>query len=391
MTYAANFLQTVSNSLLFRYSDFVTFCHGTEVDLGWIVGVGMVGSLSMRLFQGTGIDRYGARLIWLSSSLLCISSLFGHLLITRVDQPGVYILRIVYQTAVSGFFGSSITFVSGQAPVMRVAEVVGTLGTSGFAGMVVGTQIGDAIARATDQPESLVHYLFLGAACLSGLSLMFSILATRNYTPPAKRTHPPIIVPLRRYHPGRLMLVAAAMGFGLGLPSTFLRPFSKELGIEEIGGFFMIYAPTGFVARLLTRHHHRKHGINLMITQGLLFMIAGMLSFLFVSNRWQLAIPAVFIGIAHAMLFPAVLAGGVHKFPTRFRGLGTTLILSMNDMGMLIATPLQGEILHVSKNLGLASYPSMFVAVAAALLLVLLYFVSDGRLWRDTETAENQA
>ena len=43
---------------LFRYADFVTCLGGSEYELGWIVGVGMLGSIAMRIFQGVGIDRY---------------------------------------------------------------------------------------------------------------------------------------------------------------------------------------------------------------------------------------------------------------------------------------------------------------------------------------------
>jgi len=46
--FLANFLVTVSVAVLFRYADFITFLDGTELHLGWIVGIGMVGSLSMR-------------------------------------------------------------------------------------------------------------------------------------------------------------------------------------------------------------------------------------------------------------------------------------------------------------------------------------------------------
>ena len=41
-------------SLLYRYADFVRLLGGTEFHLGWIVGVGMVGSIFMRLALGRG-------------------------------------------------------------------------------------------------------------------------------------------------------------------------------------------------------------------------------------------------------------------------------------------------------------------------------------------------
>ncbi len=46
--YAANTLTAVALGLTYRYADFVTFLGGTEFHLGWIVGVGMIGSVLPR-------------------------------------------------------------------------------------------------------------------------------------------------------------------------------------------------------------------------------------------------------------------------------------------------------------------------------------------------------
>src|SRR5437016_6297132 len=65
LSYLALTSLMVAVSLMYRYADFITFLGGTELELGVVVGVGMVGSLLMRLAQGVGIDRYGSRHIWI--------------------------------------------------------------------------------------------------------------------------------------------------------------------------------------------------------------------------------------------------------------------------------------------------------------------------------------
>ena len=50
-TYVANSLMMVAISLLYRYGDFVSVVGGSEVDLGWLVAAGMVGSLLTRSRQ----------------------------------------------------------------------------------------------------------------------------------------------------------------------------------------------------------------------------------------------------------------------------------------------------------------------------------------------------
>ena len=107
-------------SALFRYADFVRFLVGegghVEGHLGWIVGVGMVGTLAMRGFQGYAIDHYGPRLVWLASVVILAASLMAHLTVQRVDTPPIYLLRILMMTGIAGAFGSAITFTSLRSP-----------------------------------------------------------------------------------------------------------------------------------------------------------------------------------------------------------------------------------------------------------------------------------
>ena len=79
LAFLSNVLSAVAVCLLFRYADFITLLGGTEFHLGWIVGVGMVGSLLTRSFLGSWIDRHGTRWMWLCSLLLFAGTCFAHL------------------------------------------------------------------------------------------------------------------------------------------------------------------------------------------------------------------------------------------------------------------------------------------------------------------------
>lgn len=382
LTYVANSTMMVAVSLLFRYADYVKLHGGGELELGQIVGIGMVGSLLVRLAQGVGIDRYGPRVIWLLSTLLFGVSCLGHLLANDLHAPWVYFWRIIMQTAVAGFFGSSITFVSGRAPVHRVAEVVGTLGTSGFVGMAIGTHLGDWLFTRSRHwtTADAVEAMFLAAAGVSGLSLAASWLATRGHTVPRRRHRPPLGRLLARYHPGVLLLVAVAMGFGLSLPATFVRPYAQELHISRIGLFFTFYPLTAFIMRLATARVPGWLGIRVMILAGMLLITVSMPLFLIVREPIHLIVPALALGAAHASLFPSVVAGGSGAFPHRHRGLGTTLMLAMFDLGNLIGAPTVGLLLHSAKSMGVPAYPTMFVVVACLLgSCGVLYAIWGGR------------
>ncbi len=374
LTYIGNSAFTVAMALMYRYADFVLYLGGTEWNVGLIAGVGMVGSLLMRFFQGFGIDHFGPRRIWLWSSAAFVVSLLAHLSINNVHGPAIFLLRVCYATSIAGVLGSSITSISRKLPLARTAEVIGMLGTSGFIGMAVGPLLGDVFCGHEPITRSDLNTLFLVAAVLGVISFVCAELATRNEPRPRRRRRPPLVWLLGRYHPGSVMVLAIVMGIGLVIPTTFLPTFIEQCGIEHTGTFFLAYAGTAFVARMLTRNLPHTVGVRPMIYIGLASLAVSFLLYLPVTTQWGLAIPGVFAGISHAVLFPSVTAKGSTSFPSRYRGLGTTLMLAMLDTGMFVGNPLIGRMVEFSKAIGWPPYTTTFVTLAIGVSLVGVWY-----------------
>ncbi len=374
LTYLANTSLMVTVSLLFRYGDFVASIGGGEAELGWIVGVGAVGSLAMRCAQGVGIDRHGPRLVWISSLVVVLVALLGHLAIDSAEGPLVYVVRLAYHCGLAGAFGASITFISLRAPVVRMAEMIGMLGSSGFVGMALGSNLGDWITGAGGDSEMAVPRLFLAAAALTGISLTAAIAATQGQLRPPRRRKISVWGLLARYHPGGMLIMGIAMGIGLGLPGTFLSPFARTVGIANIGTFFSAYAVTAFVLRLATRRVPDRLGPTPTSLLGMGFVILALLLFLTVDAGWKLVLPGIATGAGHALLFPAIIAGGSRTFPARYRGLGVTLMLATFDLGNLLGMPAVGTLVEAAEQQGWPAYPTMFLSVAGLLLLASIAF-----------------
>ncbi len=378
LCYLANTALMIAVSLLFRYSDFViTYLGGTEFQLGLIVGVGMVGAIAMRLFQGIGIDRYGSRSIWLGSLLLFIVATLLHLAISSASGGGIFLARILWMVSVAGAFGASLAYISLRVPEQRIAEMIGTLGTSGFLGLAVGPALGDLLFDSDTVTRAIVNRMFLWSAGMGAVSLVCALIATvGTVRQRPRRRVPPLAWLIRRYHPGPLLVVAAAMGLSVSLPNTFLRSYTASLGIDEIRNFFLVYAFTAFVVRIGTRRLTQRVGYTPLILTGLAAAATGMLLYLLVSGKWTLVIPGAAAGVAHALLFPAVMAAGSISFPSRYRGVATTLTLALFDTGSLVGQPTVGFILWWAETRGLPAYPIMFTSVA-----VLLAFVGGFYGW----------
>lgn len=382
-SYASNFTQMIAVSQLYVYNDFVKLLGGSDLQLGLIVGIGMVGSILMRFAQGLGIDRFGPRQIWLWSTFLTAVSCLAHLLVRDVNSPTIYLLRIMYQCSLAGIFGASIAFVAGRAAIARMAEVVGTLGTSGFIGMMCGTALGRFIVGqggvgATNVDRASLDALFISMTVFTLLAFAFAWGATNGAVVRVPtRKSPPLWWLIKRYHPGLILLMSVATGIGLNLPTVFLRPYVEQLGLEYgLVMFFNTYPPIAFVSRLLLRRVPDRLGIRPMLAIGIVSMVIGLMTLLVVTKTWHLILPAFFMGLAHACLFPAVVAGGSGAFPGRYRGSGTTLVLAMFDVGTFVGAPLAGAILTLAERRGWPNYGTLLPVMSGILSVIgVVYFM----------------
>lgn len=381
LIYLANGLTMTAFAMLVRYADLVIFLGGAEGQLGLIVGAGMIGSLAMRLAQGVGIDQYGARRIWLLSLAGYAASLVAHLAITSATGPGIFLARIAMQTSVAGVFGASITYISRRVPARRMAEMVGMLGTSGFLGILTGPQISDWICRGQTLERHQLDSLFLVTAGFVVAALLIVFLATRpDVARPVRRRQPPLWALVQRYHPGWLLVVGVGVGAGLAVPNTFLRTFAADRAIGQIGVFFAVYAVVALVVRVGSRRLFTEWGCRPFVLLGLGALAASIVMYLMVHQSWQLAFPGAVAGVAHALLFPAVVAGGSTAFPERYRGRGTTLMLASFDLGSLVGAPLIGGLLDGTRYLQLPAYPVTLVIVAIMLCGIAVgYALSERR------------
>lgn len=374
LTYLSNGLTTMANAMLVRYADFVDVLGGEERQLGLIVGCGMIGSIVTRLAQGDAIDRYGASRVWFWSSLLYSISLLLHLTVSTAYGPWIFCVRLLMQSSLAGFFGSSITFVSLRVPPHRMAEMVGALGTSGFIGIMLGPLLGDWLASGGTTQSDLVLRLFVVAGTLACSSTIATWFVTRHSIRPQHRRRPNLLHVVARYHPLVLSMTAAAMGAGFSIPMVFLRPFAIEYNLNGVGLFFLVYASVAFTARLATRAHFARLGNRLWITTGLILLSVSFLCYLPVTREWHLIIPGAIAGTAHALLFPSIMAASTEVFPRRYLGLATSLILAMFDLGAFIGAPVVGAFLREAKLHTRSAYPLMFAGTAFVLGLVTVLF-----------------
>ena len=394
-SFFANVFMLISISLLFRYADFIKSVGGDEWHLGWIVGFGSVGAILFRIYQGNAIDRFGPMTIWLLSLTGLIISNLLHVGIQEVDTWQIYAVRLLMNLCIAGTFGSWLSFVSLRVPENKVAEVIGVVGSSGFVGMATGPIIGDWIFATEHAGVSQVDMMFYvsagllcGALLSAGLGGFLDSQERKRHgaKPLGSRKKKADVAAwdlMKKYHPGFLLIVAGVMGMSISIPGNFLRPFVEQQGIQQIKVFFIVYNVVAFVSRVSMRRAPEVLGLRNTILLGLFLMALSMVLYTLVDSTATMVIPAIAGGLAHSFLFPSVVAGGTAFFPKQNRGLATSLVLAMYDIGMLIGSPLVGISVTTARSRGLPEYPLTFclisgVLIATGLVLWKMYPRGDG-------------
>ena len=365
--YVANLLLISANALTFRFADLVNLLGGTEQLAGTIVSVGSIGALFGRFFLGQWIDRYGVRPVWLICTLMY---LVGIALMIVVPSLGwtMYAGRTLFALGIGGMISSSMTHIQNLVPAYRRTEIIATLGSSGFLGIIVGSQLSDLISRFT--PDTLLrHQAFFGTTALLGaiyLVIVFGI--TRNEPRQKQIDSPPAWPLLRRYWPGWVMVMGMAIGMAFTCSSVFIARYATELNLRGVGTYFTAYAITAFIVRILTRHTSKIYGRHRMIVVGMLGHIVGYAALCFVTAEWHFLFPAICSGYAHALLFPCVVSLGTARFPQQYRGTGTTLVLCFFDLGGVVTAPVLGAVIdHIG-------FHAMFMSTSVAcVVLTILY------------------
>lgn len=390
LAYAANLALVCANSLTFRFADYIEFFGGTKALTGWIVQSGLIAAILFRLVLGRGIDRYGPRKVWLTSCFVFVLGGLAYLLAERLS-PLLWFARIAHQLGIAGMFTCSIVNIQDQVPPHRRTEIIGSLGSSGFVGTILGTNLGDLVFSLA--PLGRLPFL-----CVFGGTLLFGVLHTMLvfHLTRLERHQAPVqfVGPLRllfRYWPGPIVLVSIAMGAGFAVTTVFLSRYSAALGLRGIAMFFLPYSITAFLCRWLFREWGSTLGRHKMVLWGLAGLTIGQLLFLTVRSDLWFMLPGSVCGFGHALLFPATVSIGAGRFPTEFRGTGTTLVLGFQEIGLAVAAPLLGMLIDWGNSLvppdpgdiathATLGYSAMFVASSSvAGVAALVYGVTAAR------------
>jgi MFS family permease len=375
----------VNMAILAHYPRWIAF-HGGKVDAaGWITGTAGIAGLLLRPWIGQWVDRFGARMIWLTGYAIFAIGSLANLWIHDLG-PGIYLCRALLVVGSAVIFSSSLTYVTHLAPSTRKAEAIGTLGAAAFLGIVFGPMLGELVLSA-DRTRAEFETLFVGGVAVLLVPVLLLMLVRPAASEPGKGSVRLIefLRTSRRHWPGMVVLMQMTFGLCVTVPFVFLTKFVDDTrlagtGFSKVSLFFICYAGLGFTLRVVFRRTPDRLGRRKVLLLGAVFMSLGMLSFLLVDPEHAILIvvPALLCGAGHSLMYHTCTSLFLDKFPPNVRGAGSGLSMVALDLGSIGGAQLLGEVAH---RMG---YGVLFVIVAGITLTsASVYAISSLPVWRE--------
>lgn len=355
--FAGVMLFMICTTLQFHFGQYIAYLgHGVDV-LGWMLSITFIGTLAIRLSIGRWIDRTGCRTVWIIGTLV-VAVAVGAIQFAQ-SLWLIVVLRSIAAMASASVMTTVAVFAAQVAPKDRRAEAIGTMGLAGFCGMIVGPALGDAIFAEPDVTDTAYHIFFTASAVAallaSGVIWFMPSEDIDTIVIPDKSRDGDDPSPtesqlqmIRRYFPGMVFMVGAVFATVWCFHSLYLERLAEARGFRDIKMFFLVYAPTAMILRLVFRRLPQQIGRTRTVFGGLLLTGVGMLFLIGVQSQTQLILPAILLGAGHCFVFPSMVDLCAGRFPPAYRGTGTSLILGSIDVGMLIGYMALGELIEAT-------------------------------------------
>lgn len=306
---------------------------GGAMTIGLAMGAVPIGSVASRFFWGRALDRRGRRKVLIFSTALNTAAILAFLTVTTAG-PWLVFLRLLQGIALGGSITAVWTVTADISPPARLAQSLGIFGTAGMVALAVGPGAGELIMESAGDLREGFQGVFLLAALLSLLSLVFSTRLGESR--PVSECGP--VFPSQRdlIGDGVAAVLLVTIFFSVSRASfvSFFAEYSRLHTIGTIGVFSAVYSATTIFFRFTAGHLPDRLGRVRVLRPALVVFGAGIALIAF-SGSWPVFILSAFLcGLGHCFLYPVLNALVVERVHSCSRGTATGIFINAFDIGI---------------------------------------------------------
>ena len=278
---------------------------GTENVIGWMTGLATIAAFLIRPIAGLSLDKFGRRIVFVIGHIILIVTTY----LLGVFNFVWFIIIIRFINGIGWGIGSTttMTVASDTIPLRRFGEGIGLFNLSNGLGMAIGPLIGLSILNAT----SFYNVVTLGAVLgISALILSQFIGYRKIERPKEKEGDKRKFLPFEKETLGP-SLVIGIITITYGAIIAFIPLYGLQEGVNNIGGYFTVYALfLMFVRPMIGRMVDRK-GYDIFVYSGIIILILSMFILSISSNLILFLISAALYGIGFGFLESTLLTMAV--------------------------------------------------------------------------------
>ncbi|TBL70762.1 MFS transporter [Paenibacillus thalictri] len=333
---------------------------GSESQVGLVMGLFTIAAVVVRPFIGGLLDQVGRKVFVVWGLILFALLMYPYTWVSGIVL--LFVLRIVHGASWAVSTTAISTAVTDHIPAHRRGEGMGWFGLSNTAAMAIGPLLGVWMLG-----QYSFSSLFTLAAALAVIALLGAALMKMPYQP-AKR--------------GRMVLfnkvllpVAGAiffMAFIYGGVASFLPLFAESIKVNS-GTFFLVYAISLAVARMLSGRLSDRYGEVYTILPGIVLTIAAMVALAFIQSVAGIVLAAVLFGLGFGSAQPALQAMMLRLVGPDQRGMANASFATAFDLGIGIGSIVLG---WISQMFG---FTALFAAGAISGAIALLVYIFSAR------------
>ena len=298
---------------LFIESDVI---NGNEFGVGLNIAVFAIAAIVARPFIGRLANRYGRRWVMVGGALIAAS---GGLGMSQVDSLLPLLgLRMLTGIGEASVFVGAATLIADLSPRQRRAEGASYFSVAVFTGLGLGPVFGEQLLNDVEFERTFIAggLFAIVAACIAMFVPDHVVSPDEQSSQPSMMEPAPTRVGLSKYvHPAAVLPgMVLALGVG-GLTSFFLfvPDYSRDLGLSNSGGLFLVYALVSLLIRIFGATLPDRLGPRRMVTIALSAFAIGLVAVAAVDSVWALWFAAVLIGIGAAFNYPSLNALTVNR------------------------------------------------------------------------------
>lgn len=345
---------------------------GTESQIGLLMGVLTVTSVTVRPWIGRESDRRGKQLILVWGTLALVVSAFSYAM--AVTVVFLMLLRLFHGAAWAAVTTPSSALVADLAPPERRAEAMGWFGTGSSLAMAVAPLLAVFLSQTYGFSPTFLVGAGLAAVSLAAAALVREPDRRAPAGPPSLPASPSASLwQAMIYRPALGPAIAAfVINLTYGSIVSFLPLLAYKNDINP-GVFFSVYAVFLVVSRPIGGKLSDVAGRNAAIFPGTLAIAASLALLAFAGDWPHFLVSAALYGIGFSFVNPSLMAITADRAAPEARGAAMGTFSAAFDLGIGVGAIMFGLILEKT------SFQVLYLTSAGIAVASLITYVIEGR------------